>query len=133
MRDWRPSTDPINRDNNNFDLIPARSPTEILGYWIDRYRRLNILNYDSQMTWDIQRPTLSANDVPGGASEWLVHQALRFAELRIPDLYIECGWDVRSKDQSRFDRDKFIKMRDDFVRQEIRPLKDQLRRWQEID
>ncbi|KAJ6783552.1 hypothetical protein PWT90_07706 [Aphanocladium album] len=120
VRHWRPFDDGIDKYNNNLHLLPAKTPTEVFGPWIDSYRKLKIFKYTDFITcWEPDEPI--GNYDPAVAPK---REKLRLAELKIRDFYLHNGWKVDAKDQDGFNLKRFIEQRDAYRERVLYPLFD---------
>lgn len=102
---------------------------------IDHYRRLDYLatpagelDFSSPLfadapldpvTGEAQPPTdWDADD----ATRWRAQYALWRATRGIKDIYLECGWDIESREQSDFRRDEFLRKRAEYWADVVEPL-----------
>lgn len=126
MREWVPfDGDP---ETTGYDHVSAQLPTEVLGPWSEKYRKLETLCYEDN---NEGRYTLFWPDedwcprvqVPLKDQEvWDAEHAVRLALLRLRDLYLECGWDIKSKTQDSFDKKRFVEMRRRYLDEVVNPL-----------
>lgn len=61
---------------------------------------------------------------PGWKTQWWAARAVEQALWKLKDMYLECGWDVKSQTQDKFDRDRFIQMRTQYMDEVVRPLEE---------
>lgn len=132
MTEWQSFDEPV--DISGYAHLPARLPSEVLSSWIQPYRSLEKLITPSQTLWD--KWFLTEPDPPShySESEGIYVQCRRELDIalwKIKDMYLECGWDITSKEQETFDKDAFIKMRQEYMDDVIAPLEaqhDEIRR-----
>ena len=123
---WTPNAD--GPEPNHYTNVPAISPRKALGPIIDNWRKLNYIGMPDQVFWehdqyfdcsDGQFPAhYSERDVRWARANWDV----RIAVDGVKDLYIDCGWDVYSLEQTNFRRDEFLKRRAQYWKQTVEPL-----------
>ena len=119
-----------NEDEVGYDHVPAMLPTEVLGRWTERYRKLEILSWPEGADWikgvDFDPDTdPRPNDWRDAATNWWQAQDdLRKARLKLRDFYHECGWDAESKTQESFDRERFVRLRYNYFEEVLKPLED---------
>lgn len=132
MTEWQSFDEPV--DISGYAHLPARLPSEVLSSWIQPYRSLEKLITPSQTLWD--KWFLTEPDPPShySESEGIYVQCRRELDIalwKIKDMYLECGWDITSKEQETFDKDAFITMRQAYMEDVIAPLEaqhDEIRR-----
>ncbi|CAM1511380.1 Fc.00g088930.m01.CDS01 [Cosmosporella sp. VM-42] len=119
-------------DEYGYDQVPAKLPTEVLGPWTERYRKIEILSWPEGDGWI--KGVDFYPDMYYTSDDWSDQDRIDFraevdlkkARSRLRDFYIQCGWDVKSKIQESFDRQRFVEMRESYFKEVILPLEE---RW----
>lgn len=122
-----------NITEDNYFQVPPLSPREAFQPLIDDFRGLNWLvtgrPYGLQTEWpwndfpeywpESMRPEYEADyDV------WKAKRVLK-------DIYLDCGWDVHTVEQTHFRRDEFIERRERHLQKIVKPLKEvSMRVWE---
>lgn len=123
MNEWKSFDEPA--EVKGYAHLPGRMPFEVLAFWIEPYRLLDVLITPMYTLWD-QR-YLTEVEPPSHCSqrERVIFHNTRELEIvlwKIKDMYLECGWNVASKEQNFFDRIEFIKLREEYMAHVIEPL-----------
>lgn len=132
MTEWQSFGEPV--ELSGYAHLPARLPSEVLASWIQPYRSLEKLITPSQTLWD--KWFLTEFEPPSHYSEiegvyFQCRRELEIALWKIKDMYLECAWDITSREQEMFDRNAFIKTRQEYMNNVIEPLEaqhDEIRR-----
>ncbi|KAH7170094.1 hypothetical protein EDB81DRAFT_774430 [Dactylonectria macrodidyma] len=132
LREWKSfDSEPEVR---GFNHAPVKLPTEILGPWTEKYRKLQFLGFAGEVDFYPDEDYRKREEVPERRlGNWQARHDNRMAQLKIRDLYLECGWDVNSKSQDTFDRKRFVEMREQFRVEVLDPLRNRLPRYDNID
>lgn len=96
-----------------YDHIQGKSPAEVLGPWTERYRKLEILRWPGHVEFDPEAGPIY--DRVRGEEKWEAANKTNQTCLKLRELYLECGWDVNSKTQEEFDRERFVALRDQLI------------------
>lgn len=135
MTEWHSFDEPV--EISGYAHLPAKLPSEVLASWIQPYRSLERLITPSQTLWDKWFLTEGEPQSHSSENERVYVQCRREFDIalwKIKDMYLECGWDVMSKEQEMFDTDAFLTMRQEYMTNVIEPLEaqhDEIRRNQQ--
>lgn len=127
MIEWKPFENP--QDAIGYAHIPAKRPAEVLDPWIEAFRTFKYIHTLSGNMWDGGHSLHASSEPPdhyspGWKTQWWAARAVEQALWKLKDMYLECGWDVKSQTQDKFDRDRFIQMRTQYMDEVVRPLEE---------
>lgn len=129
MTAWEPSANPP--DVQGYAHLPMQLPTEILEPWIESYRSLSVLKTPMFTLWET-RPQQDAeppeNYTERETFQWRAERDVDTALWGIADIYLECGWDISSREQQQdsFDRTEFVTRRTRHLQEVARPVIDRI-------
>jgi hypothetical protein len=114
----------------NYFHIPPISPREALQPVIDNYRSLRYINRPlspgdrSDFLLFTEQFGERLPEDPTDAQRQSFERSQRGwqAERRLEAIYLDCGWDVRTAEQTNFRRDEFLRRRSEHIRNVVGPL-----------
>ncbi|KAK7419613.1 hypothetical protein QQX98_003204 [Neonectria punicea] len=123
LREWKSfDSEP---EVGGFDHAPAKLPTEILGAWTEKYRKLLFIGYSGMIDFHPDEDWCPREDIQeDDLGSWQARHDVRVARLTIRDMYLDCGWNVNSMTQDAFDRKRFVEMGQRFLVEVLDPLED---------
>lgn len=112
---------------NDYFYVPAASPRAVLNPLIKDYRSLNYLRGPYYMDFNHELFSESGGKPPKGwrgrdVRRWQASYDVWAAMRRLKDMYLECGWDVDTVEQTHFRRDEFLARRQIFWEDVVEPL-----------
>ncbi|KAH9825668.1 hypothetical protein Tdes44962_MAKER00598, partial [Teratosphaeria destructans] len=114
LHPWATFEGPV--DAKNYDHVPGVRPRAFLDPLIKMYRELTYLGNSIPRRMSFEAPPNTDGKPPVDWPEadkqkwhrmWEEWQAVR----KLEDLYLECGWDVKTSEQRSFRRDEFLEKR----------------------
>lgn len=127
MVPWEPADTPWER-NDYFDLTPL-PPSEVLGSFIKDYRELKYLATPRGVDFNPEFYRESGGVPPQDWSKreqkiWKSSYNIWQATQELRKLFLECGWNTETSNQSAFRRDEFMEKRDRYWADVVGPLLD---------
>lgn len=122
---WKPWENPA--DVDDYFHVPTAPPREILGPVIKDYRSLRYLATPRGVEFNPECFAESGGVPPRDwgpedQRKWQNTYNVWEATQPIRDLFLECGWNTGTVEQTIFRRDEFITRRDRYWREVVEPL-----------
>lgn len=122
LREWNPSSTPDEHfEKPKLDWLPAKPPRELLSYWITKHRSLRIMRTPEDVIHCDLNEGITRRLMPRNAYEEAL-KGMGEALNELSETYLVCKWDVNSETQRAFDRERFMFMREVYIREVLRPL-----------
>jgi len=123
----QPPEDESDLDANYFHIPPV-SPREALQPVIDMHRGLHYINRpltrDSNLLLVTEHFGVRLPNDPTDAQRQSFERSRNIwqAEYGLKAIYLDCGWDVNTLEQTNFRRNKFLEKRKDYTKNIIKSL-----------
>lgn len=116
---------------DDYREVTPLAPREAFQQLIDDFRTLNWLvtgdwhGLQTEWPWDEFPEDWPESDRPGYEADYDVWKAIR----GLRDIYLDCGWNIHTIEQSHFRRDEFVERKKRHMEDVVAPLDDMADRF----